>query len=192
MKPIHLNLAAKPYRDYRPYIAVMAIGWLLVALMALNNLDTWYRYQHDTKTTRDEIAALQRQTDLDTAKLQASQQRLRTINVALMTAQTRYVNSRLAERAFSWSELLDRLERVLPDDVRLLAINPSFNRTGLVHLNLNCAGKNGSSMVALIDHLNHDPHFARPFPTSEEKTDSGYSFGIGVDFRPSIARPTEQ
>ena len=44
MKPLHLNLATRPYRDYRPYIAVMVIGWLLVAVMALNNLDTWYRY----------------------------------------------------------------------------------------------------------------------------------------------------
>ena len=130
MKPLHLNLAAKPYRDYRPYIAVMAIGSLLVALMALNNLDTWYRYQHDTKTTREEIAALQRQTEIEQTKLNTAEQRLRSVNVPLMTAQTQYVNSVLAERAFSWSELLDRLERVLPDDVRLLAISPTFNKNG--------------------------------------------------------------
>jgi Tfp pilus assembly protein PilN len=191
VKPIHLNLAAKPYRDYRPYIAVMAIGWLLVALMALNNLDTWYRYQHDTKTTRDEIAALERQTDVERTKLQASQQRLRSINVPLMTAQTQYVNSRLAERAFSWSELLDRLERVLPDDVRLLAVSPTFNKNGFVHLNLSCVGKGDTSMVRTLDRFNRDSHFARPFPTSEDNTGNGYSFGIGVDYRPTIARSVE-
>ena len=191
MKPIHLNLAAKPYRDYRPYIAVMALGWLLVALMALNNLDTWYRYQHDTKTTRDEIAALERQTDVERTKLQTSQQRLRSINVPLMTAQTQYVNSRLAERAFSWSELLDRLERVLPDDVRLLAVSPTFNKSGFVHLTLNCVGKSGTSMVTTLDRLNRDNHFARPFPTSEDNTGNGFAFGIGVDYRPTIARRVE-
>ena len=191
MKPIHLNLAAKPYRDYRPYIAVMAIGWLLVALMALNNLDTWYRYQHDTKTTREEIAALERQTELERNKLENSQQRLRTFNVALMNAQTKYVNARLAERAFSWSELLDRLERVLPDDVRLLTISPSFNNNGFVHLSLSCVGKNGKSMVTTLDRLNSDRNFSRPFPTSENDTGSGFSFGIGVDYRPTIARVTE-
>jgi len=188
VKPIHLNLAAKPYRDYRPYIAVMAIGWLLVALMALNNLDTWYRYQHDTKTTREEIATLQRQTQLEQTKLQDSERRLHTVNVPLMTAQTEYVNSVLAERAFSWSELLDRLERVIPDDVRLVSISPSFNKNGLVHLSLACVGKSGESMVSVIDRLYADPHFARPFPSSETNTGNGYEFGISVDYRPSIAR----
>src|ERR1051326_5536617 len=105
----------------------MAIGWLLVALMALNNLDTWYRYQHDTKTTREEIATLQKQTQLEQTKLQDSERRLRSVNVPLMTAQTQYVNSVLAERAFSWSELLDRLERVIPAAVRLNA-DPHFAR----------------------------------------------------------------
>lgn len=191
MKPLHLNLAAKPYRDYRPYIAVMAIGWLLVALMALNNLDTWYRYQHDTKTTRDEIAVLEQKTEAERTKLQASEQRLKSINVPLMAAQTQYVNSRLAERAFSWSELLDRLEHVLPDDVRLVSISPSFNKSGLVHLQLACVGKTGSSMVTTIDRFNRDEHFSRPFPNNEDNTGTGFSFGLGVDYRPSIARPVE-
>jgi Tfp pilus assembly protein PilN len=191
VKPIHLNLAARPYRDYRPYIAVMAVGWLLVALMALNNLDTWYRYQHDTKTTRDETAALERQAAVERTKLQTSQQRLHSINVALMTAQTQYVNSRLAERAFSWSELLDRLERVLPDDVRLISISPSFNKNGLVHLTLACVGKTGTSLVKTLDNFNRDEHFSRPFPNSENETTTGFNFGIGVDYRPTIARMVE-
>ena len=191
MKPIHLNLAAKPYRDYRPYLAVMAIGWLLVAIMALNNVDTWYRYQHDTKTTRDEINALERQTEIEQKKLQTSEQRLRGVNVGMLARQTDYVNTVLAERAFSWSELLDRLERVLPDDVRLVTISPSFNKNGLVHLNLACVGKNGSSMVSTIDRFNADSHFSRPFPSSENNNGGGYEFGIGVDYRPSIARSME-
>ena len=191
MKPIHLNLATKPYRDTRPYIAVMAIGWLLVAVMALNNVDTWYRYQHDTKTTRDEIAALERQTDLERKKLQASEQRLRSVNVKLMTAQTEYVNSVLAERAFSWSELLDRLEHVLPNDVRLVSITPSFNKNGLVHLNLACVGKSGNSMVTTIDRLNADGHFFQPFPGSEDNIGIGYNFNISVEYQPTMSRPVE-
>ena len=191
MKPLHLNLAARPYRDYRPYIAVMAVGWLLVAVLAYNNLDTWLRYQRDTKTTRDEIAALQRQTDVERTKLQNAEGRLRGVNVKLMAAQTAYVNARLAERAFSWSELLDRLERVLPDDVRLLSISPSFNKNGTVHLQLACVGKTGTSMVTAIDRFNRDQHFAGPFPSGEDNTGNGYAFGLSVDYRPTIARPVE-
>jgi Tfp pilus assembly protein PilN len=191
VKPLHLNLASRPYRDYRPYIAVMVIGWLLVAVMALNNLDTWYRYQRDTKTTRAEIDHLNQQIDVERRAAQAADQRLKSINVKLLSAQTDYVNARLAERAFSWSELLDRLERVLPDDVRLESISPSFNKNGLVHLSLECVGKTTNSMVTTVDRMNADPNFSGGFPNSENATDQGYRFGISVDYKPSIARVSE-
>ena len=191
MKPLHLNLAARPYRDYRPYIAVMAIGWLLVAAMALNNVETWYRYQRDTKVTRNDIAVLEQKIETERRAQQAAEQRLHSIDVKTPAEQAKYVNSRLAERAFSWSELLDRMEHVLPDDVRLESISPSFNKDGLVHLSLQCSGKNSSSMVSTIDRLNHDSHFASPFPNSEDNTGQGYRFGLGVDYRPSIARAVE-
>ena len=51
--------------------------------------------------------------------------------------------------------------------------------------------KNGDGMTRTIDRLNRDPHFASPFPTSENRTDRGFEFGIGVDYRPSIARIVE-
>jgi Tfp pilus assembly protein PilN len=170
----------------------MAVGWLLVAVMALNNLDTWYRYQRDTKVTRAEIDRLNQQIDAEHRAAQVSDQRLKSINVKLLSAQTDYVNARLAERAFSWSELLDRLERVLPDDVRLESISPSFNKDGLVHLQLLCVGKNTSSMVSTIDRMNADRNFASAFPASEDASEQGYRFGIAVDYKPSIARSAEQ
>lgn len=191
MKPIHLNLAAKPYRDYRPYIAVVVVASLLTAFLALQNVDAWLRYQHNTRTTRGEIDGIERQIKDEQRRADAAAQRLRSVDTKLLSAQASYVNARLAERAFSWSELLDRLERVLPDDVRIESVSPTFNRDGMVHLNLPCYGKSGTSMVTTIDHLNHDPQFSNAFPANEEKVADGYRFVIGVDYRPSLTRPVE-
>ena len=52
MKPIHLNLAARPYRDYRPVYAAVVVMSLLAAFLMLNNVETYYRYIHETKATR--------------------------------------------------------------------------------------------------------------------------------------------
>ena len=41
MKPLHLNLASRPYRDYRPvYAAVVAMS-LVTAFLMLNNVETY-------------------------------------------------------------------------------------------------------------------------------------------------------
>lgn len=188
MRPLHLNLASRPYRDYRPLYAVVVLASLAIFFLMLNNAETGYRYLRDTKSTRAQIDSVERQAALEEQRTRDLDQRLRAVNVKLLAAETQFANARLAERAFSWSELLDRLERVLPDDVRIESVAPSFARNGLVHLTLAAYGKNGDSMVRTLDRLNHDDHFAGPFPTSEEHTDAGYRFGIGVDYRPSVAR----
>jgi Tfp pilus assembly protein PilN len=188
VKPLHLNLASRPYRDYRPVYAVVVASSLLIAFMMLNNIDTYYRYIRETKSTRNKISDLERQTEQEQRQTADLNQRLRAFNVKLLSEQTQFVNARLAERAFSWSELLDRLERVLPDDVRLESIAPNFGKDGYVHLTLAAVGKNSESMVHMLDRLNHDPRFSNPFPTAEDRNDTGYRFGIGVDYRPLVTR----
>jgi len=191
MKPLHLNLASRPFRDYRQLYVVVIITSILIAFMLLNNIETGYRYVRDTRTTRGKIDQINRQIELENRKTEEAGQRLRGVNVKLLAEQATFVNARLAERAFSWSELLDRLERILPSDVRIESVSPSFAKDGLVHLTLFAVAKNGEGMTSMLDHLNHDLRFANAFPTAEEHTTTGWKFGIGVDYKPSIARAGE-
>jgi len=188
VKPLHLNLASRPYRDYRPLYAVVVVSSILIAFMMLNNVDTYYRYIRETKATRSKIADLDRQAQTEQRQTQQVTERLRSFNVKVLSEQTQFVNARLAERAFSWSELLDRLEHVVPNDVRLESIQPTFGKDGFVHLTVIALGKNSESMVHTLDRFNHDAHFANAFPSSEDRTDNGYHFGVSLDYRPSVAR----
>ncbi len=189
MRPLHLNLASRPYRDYKPVYAVVVVSSLLIAFMMLNNVDTYYRYIRETKTTRARIAAIDSQTEQEQRTTDALTQRLRGINVRQLAEQTQFVNAQLAERAFSWSELLDRLEHVLPNDVRIESISPSFDKTGLVRLSLLASAKTGTGMITTLDHLNRESQFAHAFPTSEDKNSDGtYHFGVNVEYRPTFAR----
>ena len=191
MKPIHLNLASRPFRDYRPVYAAVVLMALLTAFLALNNVDTFLRYRTETKTTRADIAKLELQIADEHRRAETLTQRLRGFDLKLLASQTEFANAQLAERAFSWSELLDRLERVLPTDVRLQSVTPSFDKDGLVHLSMTCVTKTGEGLTATINRFNGDQHFANAFPTSETAMPTEYRFSLGVDYRPSIARRVE-
>ncbi len=188
MKPIHLNLATRPYRDERPFIAVVVVSSLLIAFLTLMNFDAWYRYRNETQSTRVKIAGLEKQTEQERARTDSVNQKIRSVDVKLLSKQTQFANAQLAQRAFSWSELLDHLERVLPDYVRIESINPSFAQNGLVHLTMQCVARDGNGLVNTLNGLNRDGHFSNPFPTGEDHTDTGYLFTLGVDYRPSVAR----
>jgi Tfp pilus assembly protein PilN len=191
LKPLHLNLASQPYRDYRPVYAVVVVMSLLIAVLMLNNVDTYYRYKTETKTTRATIDKLQTQAEQEKALATAADNQLRSFNLTALGNETQFINARLAERAFSWSELLDRLEKVLPNDVRLQSVTPTFDKDGLVHLSMTCVTKTGEGLTATINRFNGDQHFATAFPASETAMASDYHFTLGVDYRPSIARSVE-
>lgn len=190
MKPIHLNLAQRPFRDYRPVYAVVVVLSLLTAFLMLNNFDTWYRYQRDTETTRAEIAKLENQIEQERQRMEAANGQIRAMDLNALSRQSKFVNAQLAERAFSWSELLERLEEVVPSDVRILSIAPNFNENGMVTLALTGEAKRADGMTVLLARLQRSTWFANPFPDNEHlEPTGGYRFGMTVDYRPSIPRP---
>jgi Tfp pilus assembly protein PilN len=189
VKTIHLNLAARPYRDTRPFTIVTVVLAMIIAGMTYINADTFIRYRHETRTTTAKIATLQAQTAEEQRGAAAVVDRVKRIDIDLLATQTQFANAQLAERAFSWSELLDRLERVLPNDVRIGGVAPQFDKNGLVHLALKCETKTGQGMVNTINRFNADPHFTHAFPTSERHVgENAYQFDVSVDYKPSMPR----
>ena len=185
MKPIHLNLAARPYRDYRPVYAVVVLLSLLTAFLMLNNVETYYRYVHETKATRARIAQVEEQNRLEEQRERAARARLESLDLERLDDQTRFINAKLAERAFSWSRLLDELESILADDVRLVSVTPGFGEDGLIQLDLQFQAKSADGMITTINRMNGDAQFADAFPQTETQDDSGiYTFGISAKYRP--------
>lgn len=208
MKPLHLNLASRPFRDYKPLYAAVVVTSILIALLMLNNVDTYYRYVTETQTTRATIAKLEHDADLEHNRAAAADTQLRAFDLVTLDSETRFINARLAERAFSWSELLDRLEDVVPREVRIKSISPQFQKgSPYVHLEMACESKTSSGMLDTLTALQHDPQFANPFPHQETNevapggaaqpaaapaTPNAFAFALGVDFKPTVARMAEK
>ena len=193
MKTLHLNLAARPYRNYKPVYAVVVITSLAIAFLMLNNVDTYYRYVSETKSTRAKIAQLDAEAESEKRRAAAADAQLRNVDLLSLDAETKFINAQLAERAFSWSELLDRLERVIPDDVRIKSISPTFAKNGLVHLELQCETKVQNGYLKTLNNLIASQYFSNPFPHHETTIDPAtFNFGIGVEYKPSVARVVEK
>jgi hypothetical protein len=185
VKPIHLNLASRPYRDYRPVYSAVVVMSLLTAFLMLNNIDTYYRYIHETRNTRSRIAAVETQTLQERQRAEIVQRQMRNVDVSLLDAQTRFINAKLGERAFSWSALMDKLESILADDVRLISVTPTFDEDGTVNLSMQFESKSADGLTTTINRMFEDPQFRDPFPGSETADATGhFSFTITADYLP--------
>ena len=193
MKPIHLNLASRPYRDYRPVYAVVVILSLLTAFLMLNNVETYYRYIHETQATRAQIAKVEEEARKERGHENAAKQRLQGLDLKTLDQKTKFINAKLAERAFSWSGLLDELEAILEDDVRLISVSPTFTESGPIQLSLSFQAKTSNGMIETIDRMHADPQFRDVFPSSESRGEDGiYTFQITAQYLPTSTSPILQ
>lgn len=185
MKTLHLNLASRPYRDYTPVYAVAIVLTLVTGFLMVNNIQTAYRYFVNTKETRAEIARVEAETGNEGRAAEALEKSAAGINVRALAEETEYINVQIAERAFSWSNLLDTMERVLPREVRLVTLNPNILPDGTVSLSIIARAKSNDGMVTFLRNMLANPHFSDPFPQAENQNDDGsYSFSLTTTYRP--------
>jgi Tfp pilus assembly protein PilN len=188
VKPIHLNLASRPYEDKRLFItAVVGISIVIAALLFVN-IDTYLRYRVSTETTRAKIQQLENEAQRERDRTESVKAQLAKIDTVALSKQTAFINAQLSQRAFSWSELLDRLEAVMADDVRLTSISPSFRPDGTVGLGLQLEAKTTDGLVNMLNRFNKDPQFTNPFPANESFAQGVYRIALTVDFKPTTVK----
>src|SRR2546430_12950258 len=128
VKALHLNLASRPYRDYKPVYAVVVITSLAIAFLMLNNVETYYRYVNETQSTRALIAKRDSEAAEEHRRAAAADAQLHRVDLTSLDIETKVINARLPQRALSWSELLDRLEHRMPDHGRNPHNTPSVSK----------------------------------------------------------------
>jgi Tfp pilus assembly protein PilN len=185
LKALHLNLASRPYHDRRPMTVTLLVLGALTALLTFNNVQTAYEYFANTETTRERIAVLESELNREQQALAASERQLAAVDVRRLNTQIAFINDQIAERAFSWSRMLDHLEAVLPRDVRVTRLSPSADKDGNFTLRLVCAARNERGLINLLDRLTADPHFTRAYPQIEAELEGGLQqFTLQVDYHP--------
>jgi Tfp pilus assembly protein PilN len=157
-----------------------------LVLMTYNVLTAW-RYLVDTKEARSEIAALETETTHERETAEAMEKRIGAIDAVELDDKARFINSQIRERVFSWSTLMERLEKLLPGDVRLTTLNPTVEEDGTVNLSLSCVSRKPDGLVTLLDRLYSDPAFKNAFPSSDNaQPDGTHRIEISTTYLPNV------
>jgi len=188
MKTIHLNLASKPYRDFGVFYAALGVAALVALVLMTYNVLTAWRYLVDTKEARTEIAPLGKQTAHEGETAEWMGKRIAAIDAVALDEKAKFINSQIRERVFSWSTLMERLEKLLPGDVRLTSLNPSVEEDGTVQLSLSCVSRKSDGLVTLLDRLYADSAFKGAFPSADNKQPDGtHRIEISTTYLPAVA-----
>lgn len=160
------NLATRPFANTRPvWLVTAAAAAVVVVMLGLLGMS----YLRGNRTLAERIAArdaLQRQHDALVDELRGEVRTLEGVPWRSLAARIASTNDILRERGFSWLEMLDDIEEVLPYDVRIVKITPKVDGER-VQIGLEAVCRTRDALLELLDNMIGDPRFAEPTPRSE-------------------------
>ncbi|HET7294957.1 MAG TPA: hypothetical protein VFM88_21235 [Vicinamibacteria bacterium] len=180
-----LNLARRPFRNERlPGLAFALALAVLVAMTVRQAMVIVELLPSRTKARSAESAALEKEA-ADLRRTAATLRGPAPDKAAL--ARWTAVKELVDRRAFRWTDLLFRLEGVLPKGVRLKAIAPRWERAGM-RLTLTAVARTPLEGFELVQALEALPDFEDVLPTSKQPQEGAYEFAYEMRYLPREAR----
>jgi hypothetical protein len=183
-----LNFARRPFRDERPVFLAAGIALLAAAVLLVANYRLFTAFHRSMGGTSRQIQELTARRAAAAHTADQARAALNSYRVSSLALQTRGLLDIVAAHRFSWTGLLARLERVLPPEVRVTRLTPSFDESGDVALALSLVGRGPDSVVHTIAALSRDLAFSNLELVSESSQErgvpEGHSFDLGVRYAP--------
>lgn len=200
-----VNLARRAFVNSRPVRRATVLLWVLGALVL--GADVWlYRsYFVGSSEKARRLAEVEEAIAGEHQRIAALEARLSGMNLAQQNQTVEFLNRKIGERSFAWSQLFDDLTEVLPQDVRLERLDPEGagdrRRQGLaggaaadggppaVTLVITGEARNDEALLALLDALFDHPAFHDPNPQREARSEgSMLRFDLTVGYLPGERR----
>jgi Tfp pilus assembly protein PilN len=187
---IRTNLATRPFYNERAVrLVLIAIAGLGLAATAFNVTRVVQLSQRDTQlltqASRDESQArdvsrraLQLRATIDPQVLEAA------------SADARQANELIDRRTFSWTELLNRIETTLPDDVRVTTLRPKLDPKRGIVVTVILFAKTVDDANVFIDKLDATGAFAQ-LQKLDERLDDQNQLQTTIEgvYTPATAHP---
>jgi len=182
------NFARRPFHDDRPIYLASVLLFVVGAVLLVANLRVFTEYRREVADTRAEIAALEDRQRRADQKAEAAKAALSAYKLSALADESRGLARLVAERRFSWTLLLSRLERVLPSEVGLAHLQPRFDKDGEIVLEMQLYARRREAVVSTVAALSRDPAFGEVDLKSETAADPGspnpFQFVLSSPYEP--------
>lgn len=170
---IRTNLSTRPFYNERlVHMWLIGVAVAVLAATAFNASRVLRYSRSDTRLQTQASGDESRAADLrrQAARLRAS---VDPKQVDFAAADARQANDLIDRRTFSWTELFNRFETTLPDDVRIAAVKPRVDRDRGILLTINVLAKTVDDVSTFIENLEKTGAFMDIRPADERTDDNG-------------------
>jgi hypothetical protein len=164
---LDINLASQPYEDARQFwmrwgTAVGAVGLLTLILLVLD-VTGWVNARRDRAAIAEKRALI---ADRDKIREGAEAYLNRPQNRTTRD-ESQFLNDLIERKAFSWTRVLENLEKVMPPRVHVVSIHPELDEDNQLALKMMIAGDSRDRAIELARRMEESRRFAQTQIVSE-------------------------
>jgi type IV pilus assembly protein PilN len=192
---LDINLASQKFEDARKFflrwgagLAILAVLAGLFGGLAYRKHNQMIRAQQETRDLEKQIAELQAKRDKALAIDNLPENRD-------VTQQKTYWNTQLARRSLSWTQLINELQKIMPNRAYLNSVQPELTLDNRVKLKLVITGEKPENARELQRKMETSSRFRGPWIASEvpeagkQGMPPAYKFEIDSDYIPPETAP---
>ena len=170
---LRTNLSTRPFYNERGVHGTILAAALIVAVFTIFNLTQIVLLTRSHAAFSREAAAADTQARELRAHAAQTRQAIDSKQLDSVSNAAREVNEIINQRLFSWTELLNRLETTLPDDVRITSLRPRVDRDGTITVQMTVAGRSVDDLEQFMANLEETTAFSDVFPLQDERGEGG-------------------
>jgi type IV pilus assembly protein PilN len=159
---LNINLATLKYEDVRRFY--VRWGATVAALSVLAILLAAFSYVKYSRAKQSALQIRTLQQQIDTFEKQRNQMIAKDQNPANrdVTQQRSYWNNQIAKRAFSWTQLLNDMQRIMPSRAFLQTVQPELTQDNRLKLRLTIVGEKREDARELQKRMESSSRFNEP------------------------------
>ncbi len=170
---IRTNLSTRPFYNERAVNVWLAAIAIVAALATAFNINRVLHYAHsDTQlaidAARDEARAREQRNAAVRLRASVDPKQLDRIS-----DEARRANDLIDARTFSWTELFNRFETTLPDQVRIVSVRPRLDRRRGTILAIAVVARDVKDVNEFIENMEATGAFTNALTTEDHYTDEG-------------------
>jgi type IV pilus assembly protein PilN len=192
---LDINLASQKFEDVHKFFVLWGAALAIMAMLAggLGGLvylkhNQMIRAQQETRELQKQIAELQAKRDKALAIDNLPENRD-------VTQQKKFWNTQLSRRSFSWTQLINELQKIMPNRAYLNSVQPELTPDNRLKLKLVITGEKPENARELQRKMETSSRFRGPW-IAHENPEIGkqgapptYKFEIDSDYIPPETAP---
>ncbi len=167
-----INLASQPYEDARQFWmrwgSALGVGLLFTLVLLTMTIVGWVNARRDHQT----MARIRAQiADRDERRMEA-ERFLGLPENRTTRDESQVLNELIEKKAFSWTLVLENLEKVMPGRVHLVSIHPELDADNQLAMKMTVAGDSRDRAIELMKRMEDSRRFSQTNMLSERSMES--------------------